>query len=433
MANLKGVLKCTQEQYNKLVAGETITIGEKTYTYDENILYVTEDNTQEQIDTLKTSKQDTLSETQLNAVNSGITSEKVAQIETNTSDLEGKLNRLGTGESNRVYVRGENSTDTSLPFTYSAEANSVPKRNASGQLQVANPIQDEDAVNKGYADKLQRYLSLSGEAGVLDDDQYELVKQNDNLIIQRVGLDFRRCGYPSNGTGDYIFFCDHYTKPNGSEEWVDYFITIKQDKSWETTIKNHLQVSEQTYAPFVELTPASATNGTLSDDDYTNLTEHKDVYIILNNEYYYRADDQNTTGILSYTHNGWNGDAPQDKSINITLSTKAWTLAIGKTKYYRHYVQLTAGDKALYYDFSSTQSTAYTADTLPSMPDDIITAFQVVANGYYSSVSGLVYRNAEGALKVIMHGMYTTDGTNMTYLQMTGDEATFVQDVVKTM
>lgn len=433
MANLKGVLKCTQEQYNKLVAGETITIGEKTYTYDENILYVTEDNTQEQIDALKTSKQDTLSETQLNAVNSGITSEKVAQIETNTSDLEGKLNRLGTGESNRVYVRGENSTDTSLPFTYSAEANSIPKRNASGQLQVANPIQDEDAVNKGYADKLQRYLSLSGEAGVLDDDQYELVKQNDNLIIQRVGLDFRRCGYPSNGTGDYIFFCDHYTKPNGSEEWVDYFITIKQDKSWETTIKNHLQVSEQTYAPFVELTPASATNGTLSDDDYTNLTEHKDVYIILNNEYYYRADDQNTTGILSYTHNGWNGDAPQDKSINITLSTKAWTLAIGKTKYYRHYVQLTAGDKALYYDFSSTQSTAYTADTLPSMPDDIITAFQVVANGYYSSVSGLVYRNAEGALKVIMHGMYTTDGTNMTYLQMTGDEATFVQDVVKTM
>lgn len=433
MANLKGVLKCTQEQYNKLVAGETITIGEKTYTYDENILYVTEDNTQEQIDALKTSKQDTLSETQLNAVNSGITSEKVAQIETNTSDLEGKLNRLGTGESNRVYVRGENSTDTSLPFTYSAEANSIPKRNASGQLQVANPIQDEDAVNKGYADKLQRYLSLSGEAGVLDDDQYELVKQNDNLIIQRVGLDFRRCGYPSNGTGDYIFFCDHYTKPNGSEEWVDYFITIKQDKSWETTIKNHLQIGEQTYAPYVELTPASATNGTLSDDDYTNLTEHKDVYIILNNEYYYRADDQNTTGILSYTHNGWNGDAPQDKSINITLSTKAWTLAIGKTKYYRHYVQLTAGDKALYYDFSSTQSTAYTADTLPSMPDDIITAFQVVANGYYSSVSGLVYRNAEGALKVIMHGMYTTDGTNMTYLQMTGDEATFVQDVVKTM
>ena len=67
------------------------------------------------------------------------------------------------------------------------------------------------------------------------------------------------------------------------------------------------------------------------------------------------------------------------------------------------------------------------------MPDDIITTFQVVANDYYSTVSGLVYRNSENELKVIMHGMYTTDGTNMTYLQLTGAAATFVQDVVKTM
>ena len=44
MANLKGVLKCTQEQYNRLLAGETLTIGGKTYTYDENVLYVTDDN-----------------------------------------------------------------------------------------------------------------------------------------------------------------------------------------------------------------------------------------------------------------------------------------------------------------------------------------------------------------------------------------------------
>lgn len=347
--------------------------------------------------------------------------------------LKDKLGVLGPDEHNRVYIRKDNTTDSSLPFSYTAEADSIMKRNASGQVQVATPTQDDDAVNKSYADQLQRYLSLSGDSGVLEDEQYELVKNNDNLIIQRVGLDFRRCGYPSNGQGDYIFFCDHYTKPNGSEDWLDYFITIKQDKTWETTIKNHLQVAGQSYTPFVQLTPDTATQGNLSDDDYTNLTEHDDVYIILNNEYYRKADNQHTTGIISYTHQGWNGDTPQDKSINITVSTKAWTLVVGKTKYYRHYVQLTADSKALYYDFSSTQETAYTADTLPSMPDDIITTFQVVANGYYSTVSGLVYRNSENELKVIMHGMYTTDGTNMTYLQLTGAAATFVQDVVKTM
>lgn len=80
MANLKGVLKCTQEQYNKLLAGETLTIGGKTYTYDENVLYVTEDEP---------------TDAQLAAINSGITSEKVAQIATNTSNIASLQTQIG--------------------------------------------------------------------------------------------------------------------------------------------------------------------------------------------------------------------------------------------------------------------------------------------------------------------------------------------------
>ena len=80
MANLKGVLKCTQEQYNKLLTGETLTIGGKTYTYDENVLYVTEDE---------------LTDAQLAAINSGITSEKVTQIATNTSDIATLQTQIG--------------------------------------------------------------------------------------------------------------------------------------------------------------------------------------------------------------------------------------------------------------------------------------------------------------------------------------------------
>lgn len=179
-----------------------------------------------------------------------------------TNALKDKLNVFAPGESNRVYVRKENNLDSSLPYTYTAEGESIVYRNAYGRTQVETPTQSKDAVNKEYADSLQRYLSLTGESGILEDEQYDLVKNYDNLIIQRVGLDFRRCGYPSNGQGNYIFFCDHFTKPNGVEEWLDYFITIKQDKTWETTIKNHLQIGEQTYAPFVGITPSSATNGT---------------------------------------------------------------------------------------------------------------------------------------------------------------------------
>lgn len=80
MANLKGVLKCTQEQYNRLLAGETLTIGGKTYTYDENVLYVTEAEP---------------TDAQLAAINSGITSEKVTQIATNTDDIATLQTQIG--------------------------------------------------------------------------------------------------------------------------------------------------------------------------------------------------------------------------------------------------------------------------------------------------------------------------------------------------
>ena len=83
MANFKGVLKCTQEQYNRLLTGETLTIGGKTYTYDENVLYVTDDT------------QDEPTDAQLAAINSGITDTKVAQIATNTDNIATLQTQIG--------------------------------------------------------------------------------------------------------------------------------------------------------------------------------------------------------------------------------------------------------------------------------------------------------------------------------------------------
>lgn len=100
---------------------------------------------------------------------------------------------------------------------------------------------------------------------------------------------------------------------------------------------------------------------------------------------------------------------------------------------YKHYIQMTIGDKTIYYDFTSTKSSAYTANNLPEMPDNIITAIQVVAGGYYSSVSGLIYRNSENALKATIHGMYTSNGTSWSYLAINGEDATFVSDTVSNL
>lgn len=160
--------------------------------------------------------------------------------------LDGKLNRLAQGENNRVYVRTTNGEDTSLPFTYTAEADSIAKRSASGTLAVETPTQEDDATNKKYVDnQSQKYLSLTGESGTLDDNQYALVTGYDNLIIQRAGVDLKRCGHPVDNQGNYVFISPYYTQPNGTEEFVAYIITIKTDKTWTSTIKNFLQIGQQ--------------------------------------------------------------------------------------------------------------------------------------------------------------------------------------------
>ena len=223
----------------------------------------------------------------------------------------------------------------------------------------------------------------------------------------------------------------------GTEQPADdssYKIFIKTDEDYITEETPADEPTTTVSLTCITLSPESAVQGELSEADFTTLTTDDTAYICLNGEYYYLSDNNHTQGVRSYTHNGWNGKANQDKSINITLNTKAWTLAVGNNKYYRHYIQLTAdGDKTLFYDFSSTQETAYTATSLPVMPDASTSQFTLLTSGYYSNVNGQVYRDSDNNLKVIAHGIYTTNGTSITYLSLTGSAAMFVKDEVVEM
>ena len=91
---------------------------------------------------------------------------------------------------------------------------------------------------------------------------------------------------------------------------------------------------------YVELSPSTATKGTLTSSQWDILEKDKSNCIILNNEIYRLADDQNVSGLITYVHTGWDGTARKDKSITITVSTKAWTLVLGgeSKKYYLHTV-----------------------------------------------------------------------------------------------
>lgn len=95
---------------------------------------------------------------------------------------------------------------------------------------------------------------------------------------------------------------------------------------------------------YVELTPSTATKGTLTSSQWDILEKDKSNCIILNNEIYRLADNQNVAGLITYVHTGWDGTARKDKSISITVSTKAWTLVVAESsggKLYRHFIGYT--------------------------------------------------------------------------------------------
>lgn len=75
--------------------------------------------------------------------------------------------------------------------------------------------------------------------------------------------------------------------------------------------------------------PTSAIQGTLTDAQWNTLKASERNYITFNSEIYRLADKDHTVGVWSYTHTGWNGSAIEDKSINITTSTKGWVLSTG--------------------------------------------------------------------------------------------------------
>lgn len=90
----------------------------------------------------------------------------------------------------------------------------------------------------------------------------------------------------------------------------------------------------------------TATSGTFTSAEWAKLQANNNNYILFNNEIYRLADKAHsgTTGIWSYTHTGWDGTAIMDKSINVTVSTGAWTLVVGQESSGVQFVELYPGE-----------------------------------------------------------------------------------------
>lgn len=123
---------------------------------------------------------------------------------------------------------------------------------------------------------------------------------------------------------------------------------------------------------YVELSPSTATQGTLTSSQLDILEKDKSNCIILNNEIYRLADNQNVSGLITYVHTGWDGTARKDKSISITVSTKAWTLVVagsGGGKLYRHSIYFEDNTVSVYFNFIDNNEAPYTPTTL-KIPDN---------------------------------------------------------------
>ena len=117
----------------------------------------------------------------------------------------------------------------------------------------------------------------------------------------------------------------------------------------------------------ITLTPASATQGTLFQDQIDELTTDTSVKLQLNNELYYLNDNQHTPDVLVYTHNGYDGQKGVNKYISVTISTRGWVMTQGTgggSDLYMHEVGITDGDWRLQIAFLSKSPTKLTIEDI---------------------------------------------------------------------
>jgi hypothetical protein len=153
---------------------------------------------------------------------------------------------------------------------------------------------------------------------------------------------------------------------------------------------------------------ATSTNGTFTSDELATLQASDNNYILFNNEIYRLADKGHagTEGIWSYTHTGWDGTAIMDKSINVTVSTGAWTMVVGNSgKQYMHYIKGTCENAAgvvIGFSLPSYKSTGYTATEIQTFIGDAQIPVTITKDGYIRGTAALAVVN--GTTEYTLYG-----------------------------
>lgn len=126
----------------------------------------------------------------------------------------------------------------------------------------------------------------------------------------------------------------------------------------------------------ISLTSPEATTGTITDTQLSRLRQstlssvNTRPGIYMNNEYYFPMDKEHKTGVLGYTHMGYENDRFIAKNITININTKKWTLNTGYIypPKYKHTIKLTKSPGSdsdpgysICCEFITTDSSSYTS------------------------------------------------------------------------
>ena len=174
---------------------------------------------------------------------------------------------------------------------------------------------DGDAVNENVHIKGVDYIELPALLpDVLTAEQLaQIINKKGNIIIHN-GLHYHLTLIARN--------IRYYTSinPNSDSVFVLKISPTTGECSQNTWLLQHsLRVVNITL-------PDSATQGTLTKLQFDLLNENPWNLLCINGtEYYYLYDKEHTTGINTYTHDGYN-EKGVTKYLNLTLSTKAFTI-----------------------------------------------------------------------------------------------------------
>ena len=168
----------------------------------------------------------------------------------------------------------------------------------------------------------------------------------------------------------------------------------------------------------IALTSPEATTGTITDEQLSRLRQtslssvNTKPGIFMNNEYYEPMDKEYETGILGYTHVGYDDSQFIVKNITITISEKKWVLNqrnLGGTQY-KHCIAFNIGVRGyFYFEVVDGQSTQYTS---------LYNFMTAHPNGKYA-LNGLFLSN-QNSKKYLCVAEYLTTGNNKITMTFSG-------------